>query len=501
MPRRILEWPMTKGAAFLVALLFTASAPAAAQTLAERLDKRLDAPGLEHLLWGVAVTDVDGHLLFGRNADRLFIPASNTKLVVSVVANAMLGPNFTATTSVFGSGPINNGVLQGDLILYGRGDPTFSKRCYNADTTKAGACDADPFIKLRDLAGQLRARGVRVVAGDVIGDGSYFDPQIIHPSWENYDLGWWYAAPVSGLGFNDNSVDFREVAGDSAGGRPQVTMTPDIGAFAFDNRAEIAPRGSRRTFDIFRAGDGFGYLATGSLVAGAAARNESAAVMDPNRYAALAFRQALTAAGILVRGSTRSTVDSFPYRAARETAPLAEVRSRPLREWLYPILSPSQNWFAEMTLKQLGKRFGNGGSWAEGRAVERRFLIDSIGIDSTEFSLQDGSGLATNNFIAPLAFTRLLSWARKRPEFAAINAGLPQSGKPGTLRDRFVGTPVAGAVHAKTGSLSGVNALSGYLERPNGQILVFSVMANHHTLGGPRMIAMIDSVIVEMGRP
>jgi D-alanyl-D-alanine carboxypeptidase/D-alanyl-D-alanine-endopeptidase (penicillin-binding protein 4) len=277
-------------------------------------------------------------------------------------------------------------------------------------------------------------------------------------------------------------------------------MTPDIGAFTLDNRAEVGARGSRRTFDLFRTGDGTTYLATGSLPAGSS-RNESAAVIDPNRYAALAFRHELAAAGILVHGTTRSTVDSFTYRAARATAPLAEVRSRPFKDWLYPILSPSQNWFAEMALKQLGKRFGAGGSWAEGRAVERRFLIDSIGIDSTAFSLQDGSGLAANNFVTPLAFTRLLTYARKHANFAAIDAGLPQSGRPGTLKDRFVGTPVATAVHAKTGSISGVNALSGFLERPDGQVVVFSVIANHQTLGGARMIAMIDSVVVEMGRP
>ena len=501
MLRQIHESPMTRSLVVACGVILVLAGPAAGQSLTERLDKRLDAPGLEHLLWGVALTDLNGRLLYGRNADRLFIPASNTKLVVSVVANALLGPDFTVTTSVFGSGPVVNGVLQGDLVLYGRGDPTFSKRCYDADTTRAGACDRDPADKLRQLAQQLRDRGVRVVAGDLIGDGSYFDPQIIHPGWENYDLGWWYAAPVSGLGFNDNSVDFREVAGDSAGRRAQLVMTPDIGAFSLDNRAEVAPRGSRRTFDISRTGDGLGYLATGALVAGSPARNESAAVVDPNRYAALAFRQELVAAGILVRGNTRATVDSFPYRTARETLPLAEVRSRPLRDWIYPILSPSQNWFAEMLLKQLGKRYGNGGSWAEGRAVERRFLIDSIGIDSTEFSLQDASGLATNNFIAPLAFTKLLSYARKHANFAAIDAGLPQSGKPGTLRDRFVGTAAATSVHAKTGSISGVNALSGYLVQPDGRVLVFSVMANHHTLGGARMIAMIDSVVVEMGRP
>jgi D-alanyl-D-alanine carboxypeptidase/D-alanyl-D-alanine-endopeptidase (penicillin-binding protein 4) len=492
---------MTKSFTLFGVLLLAASVPVSGQSLAERLDKRLDGPGLEHLLWGVAVTDLDGHLLYGRNADRLFIPASNTKLVVSVVANALLGPAFAVQTSAYGSGPVANGVLQGDLILYGRGDPTFSRRCYDADTTRAGACDTDPAAKLHDLAQQLHDRGIRVVAGDLVGDGSYFDPQIIHPGWENYDLGWWYAAPVTGLGFNDNSVDVREVAGDSVGAAAQVTIAPDIGAFTLENRAEVGPRGSRRTFDLFRTASGLGYLATGVLPAGAAPRNESAAVMNPNRYAALAFRHELAAAGILVRGSIRSTVDSFTYRAARTTSPLAEVRSRPFKDWLYPILSPSQNWFAEMTLKQLGKRFGAGGSWAEGRAVERRFLIDSVRIDSTEFSLQDGSGLAANNFIAPLAFTKLLAWAHKHANFAAINAGLPQSGKPGTLRDRFAGTPAATAVHAKTGSISGVNALSGYLERPDGTTLVFSVIANHHTLGGARMIAAIDSVIAELARP
>ena len=289
---------MTKSLVSLCGLLLAASTALRAQSLTERLDRRLDGPGLDRLLWGVAVTDLDGHLLFGRNADRLFIPASNTKLVVSITANTLLGPGFTVRTSVYGSGPITNGVLQGDLVLYGRGDPTFSNRCYDADTTRPGVCDHDPAAKLRQLAEQLRHLGIRVIAGDVIGDGSYFTPQIIHPGWEVYDLGWWYAAPVSGLGFNDNAVDFREIPGDSAGTAPQLIMTPDLGAFALDNRAETGARGTRRTFDIFRSGDGLTYLATGALSAGSAPRNESAAVADPNRYAALALRHELAAAGI-----------------------------------------------------------------------------------------------------------------------------------------------------------------------------------------------------------
>ncbi|MGH7583906.1 MAG: D-alanyl-D-alanine carboxypeptidase/D-alanyl-D-alanine endopeptidase [Gemmatimonadales bacterium] len=481
--------------AWLVALLPYA---APAQSLAARLDRRLDAPGLEHLLWGVAVTDMDGHLLYGRNADRLFMPASNTKLVVSIVANALLGPDFTVRTSVYATGPVAGGVVAGDLVLYGRGDPTFSNRCYAADTTMPGVCEHDPAAKLHDLARQLRAAGVRVVAGSVVGDGSYFEPLMIHPAWENYDLGWWYAAPVSGLGFNDNAIDFREIAADSVGAAPTLVASPEFDGLFVDNRAETGPRGSRRTLDIFQTPAG--YLATGDLPLGTAPRTESAAVTDPDRFAALAFRRELAAAGITVRGDTRSTVDSFDYRAARETPPLAEVASRPFRDWLYPILSSSQNWFAEMTLKQLGRRFGLAGSWEAGRRVERRFLIDSVGIDSTEFSLQDGSGLASNNYISPLAFTKLLRWARTHRDFAAIEAGLPASGKPGTLRGRFGGTIAAGEVHAKTGSISGVNTLSGYLEQPGGRVVVFSVMANHHTLPSARILSAIDSVVVEIAR-
>ena len=108
---------------------------------------------------------------------------------------------------------------------------------------------------------------------------------------------------------------------------------------------------------------------------------------DPNLFTARALRQVLQEAGIAITGTTRSTTDSMLYRPARSTPPLAEITSRPLRDWIFPILNRSQNWFAEMLLKQLGRQFGRGGSWTEGLAVERRFLIDSVRVDSTEFSL------------------------------------------------------------------------------------------------------------------
>jgi D-alanyl-D-alanine carboxypeptidase/D-alanyl-D-alanine-endopeptidase (penicillin-binding protein 4) len=182
------------------------------------------------------------------------------------------------------------------------------------------------------------------------------------------------------------------------------------------------------------------------------------------------------------------------------TVPLAEVSSRPLRDWIFPILNSSQNWFSEMLLKQLGKQFGRGGSWPDGLEVERRFLIDSVRIDSTQISLSDGSGLSSSNLLSPLAFAQILRYIRRHPRYGTFAGGLPQAGAPGSLKTRFIGTPMAGRVRAKTGSISRVNSLSGYIEVDRGRYLIFSVQANHHAQPSRDILAAIDSVVVEMGR-
>jgi D-alanyl-D-alanine carboxypeptidase/D-alanyl-D-alanine-endopeptidase (penicillin-binding protein 4) len=483
-----------------LALLGLVPSGAVGQSLSRRLETRLDRAPFDRHLWGVAVADQRGRLLFGRNADRLFVPASNTKLVVTATAAALLPADFTVATSVYPAGPVVDGVVRGDLVLYGRGDPAFSKRCYAVDTLAAGACDTDPAARMRELASQLAARGIREVEGDLVGDGSWFEPRIVHPGWEGYDLTWWYAAPVSGLTYNDNSLDVRHAPGPRPGAPPLLSFTPDYGDVVLENRAATGPAGSSSTFDIFRGELPQQFFASGSLPADGRGTTEYLAVADPNRYAAQAFRAVLAEAGIAIGGATRSTTDSTRYAHARAVAPLAEVHSRPLRDWIFPILNTSQNLFAEVLLKQLGRQFRGAGSWETGLDVERRFLIDSVGVDSTQFSLSDGSGLSSTNFLSPLAFTQLLGYMRRHPSWPTFSAGLPVSGQRGSLRFRFTGTPLEGRVRAKTGSISGVNTLSGYVERPDGSWRVFSVQANHHVLGGRAMTRQIDSVVVEMGR-
>ncbi len=493
-------------ALLMMFMLAPAGGSLTAQALSRRavrqLDSLLDAEPFHRTLWGVALVDEKGRLLFGRNADRLFVPASNTKLVVSAVASALLPGDWTVPTSVYAAGPVSGGIVQGDLVLYGRGDPTFGRRCYATDTTLPGACDTDPAARLRLLAGRLKDAGIRVVLGDLVGDGSWFDGELIHSGWNAYDLNWWYAAPVSGLGFNDNSVDITWRPGPAVDAPAMLSVDPDLGDVTLENRTRTVEMGGETDIGdrMFREPGTLGLWAEGTVALDNTGGVESYAMPDPSLFTARAFRRALAEAGIAVLGTTRSTTDSLRYLAARQAPPLAEVTGRPLRDWVFPILNTSQNWYADMLLKQLGRQFGDGGGWPGGLAVERRFLVDSMQIDSTLFALSDGSGLSAANLVSPLAFTRLLAFMRRHPGYATFAAGLPRAGQTGSLRNRFRDTPLAGSVAAKTGSIARVNTLSGYFTLPDGRTFTFSVQANHQTAGGRRTIAQIDSVVVAMAR-
>jgi len=470
-------------------------------SLERRLATLLDQPPFNRANWGVYVVE-DGKVLFARNADRFYVPASNTKLVVSAAATVLLPADYRVTTSVYPNGRVDNGVLYGDLVLYGRGDPTWSERCFSVDSLAPGACDS-AFTAVDAIADSIRARGLKRVTGRLVGDGSYFEPVLVHPGWNAWDLNWWYAAPVSGLGFHDNSVDFHIAAGAAVDQPPTITWSPELGLFTFENRARTVPADSSTTIgdNFFRTPGTWDIWAEGTVALGRKPWIESFALPDPNRYAARALAASLMKQGVSVEGGTAGTSDSLTYRTGRGCcAPLVEYRGRPLADIIFPILNSSQNWFAEMLLKILGRERKGEGSWRAGLDVERRFLIDSVGIDSTAFALEDGSGLAAGNLVTPHAFTQLLAYMHRHPKRAPFLAALPHSGQPGSLLKRFAGTAVEGRVIAKTGSIDRVNSLSGFIERPNGRTITFSIQANTHAVPYQQMLAQIDSVVVEIGK-
>ncbi len=470
-------------------------------SLGRRLDALLDQPPFHRVTWGVSVVDDRGRTLYQRNADRLFVPASNTKLVVSAVATALLPPEYRVRTSVYVNGTLRDGIVDGDLVLYGRGDPTWSKRCYGVDTLAPGACDSS-FAAINAIADSLVARGVRRVTGKVVGDGSYFETALVHPAWNLFDLNWWYAAPVSGLGFNDNSVDFRITPAETVGRPPTITWTPELGLFSFENRARTGPADGGSTIgdNFYRAPGTMDIWAEGTAALGRKPWVESFALPDPNRYAARALAVSLMRLGITVEGGAIGTTDSLATRAVRCCgSPLIEYFGRPVGDIVFPILNTSQNLFAEMLVKILGREFRGNGSWEAGLEVERRFLIDSVGIDSTAFALEDASGEAAGNLVSPYAFAQLLAYMYRHPKRGPFLAALPRAGQVGSLRRRFVGTPIEGHVLAKSGSIDRVNTLSGYIERPDGHVVIFSIEANAHAIPGRQMLAQIDSVVVQIG--
>src|SRR5438034_461034 len=215
-------------------------------SLERRLAQLLDVPPFERATWGLYVVDDRARVLYQRNADRFAVPASNTKLVVTAAATVLLPPDYRVTTSLYVNGRVDAGVLHGDLVLYGRGDPTWSQRCYSVDTLAPGACDS-AFTAIDAIADSVRARGLRRITGKLVGDGSYFEPTIVHPGWNAWDLNWWYAAPVSGLGFHDNSVDFKITPGPAVDTPPVITWSPDLALFTFENRARTVPADSSST--------------------------------------------------------------------------------------------------------------------------------------------------------------------------------------------------------------------------------------------------------------
>jgi D-alanyl-D-alanine carboxypeptidase/D-alanyl-D-alanine-endopeptidase (penicillin-binding protein 4) len=462
---------------------YATSAPANPR-LAARIDAILARPQLARAHWGIEVRDArTGRSLYSRNAGRLFIPASNLKLIVSAAAAHHLDPGYRFRTGVYAAGTVRDGVLEGDLVLYGRGDPMISARYFPSRTAVFDS-----------LADSLRARGIRRVTGGIVADESWMDREYVRGDWEAYDLRWWYAAPVGALGFNDNSIDFRIEPGASAGSPARVTGSPASGAYAVENASRTVASGGRHTFDLERGAGPGAVRAYGQIPLGAAAGSESFAVDNPARWTGTVFREVLERKGIDVGRDPVRIVSDPAASTVQGMTPLAEWRSPPLPQAIGPVLMNSQNWFAELLVKTLGREVRGEGSWSAGLQVEREFLTGVVGIDSADFVLRDGSGLSAGNLVTPRALVELLDYVRRTPRQAIVRRALPVSGaQEGSLRTRL--TDLRGRVAAKTGYIGNVDSMSGFVTMPDGREIIFSIISNGSGQPSSRMKAGIDDVV------
>lgn len=442
--------------------------------------------------WGIEVLDrTSNRIIVAHNQLRHFIPASNTKLVVTAVAMGMLGPQFRYRTPVFLQAAAGDSTAPG-LLIAGRGDPTMSGRFH------AG----DDFAVVKMLADSLYARGIRRINGDIVIDASYFTPERVHSTWEVGDLPWYYAAPTSAFAIAEGAL--RLIVG--AGATPGSPVTAAVVGADFPMpvviRATTDTVGARVAVDVDYEAWPDTLLITGTIGAGKA-DSSWMAIPDPPSFAGEALRRALSARGITTTGSVKVARDAESARTLRApfdtTNAAITWTSAPLTEIIAAVLKPSQNWIAEQLLRTLGAHYRGTGSWTAGLNVERRYLIDVARIDSTAFALRDGSGLSAQNLLSPRATLLLLEHARQAPWGSEYRAALPAPGmRGGTLATRLAGLETRLA--AKTGTIANVNSLSGYLRTLDDRELTFAIYSNGSGRASADIRRAIDRIVNTLAR-
>ena len=495
-------------------------APKKADTkaIADRIGRILSQPDIARGFWGIEAVSLDtGKTLFSLNGDKLFTPASNTKLFTTAAALALIGPDYKFRTTVETTGTVDRyGRLSGDVILVGRGDPNLSGRTlpYNLHTERTQT----PIRVLESLADQLVQRGVKFVDGDIIGDDSYFAFERYGEGWAQDDMSREWGAPVSALTINDNVIFVSVLPADRPGERAFINITPFPDYYRLDNRIMTTPAGTGpRSVTMGREPGSNTLTLWGNIPVDDPGFHESVAIEDPADFAAQVFRTLLEQRGITVYGRARAkhlelaNLSTFSVtamapaaggggdlprsnRAAIPPLVLASYDSQPLMQDLRVINKVSQNLHAEIMLRLLGREKGTAGTIEAGSEVVRGFLAQAD-IHSDEFVFLDGSGLSRQNLVTPHAIVKLLLYANRQPWGTQYMDTLPVGGVDGSLAERFRGTAGQGIIRAKTGSLGHVNTLAGYATTANGEHIAFSVMANNHTLNSRAALQAIDQIV------
>jgi D-alanyl-D-alanine carboxypeptidase/D-alanyl-D-alanine-endopeptidase (penicillin-binding protein 4) len=444
--------------------------------------------------WGILIESLDRRkVFFSHEADQLFTPASNMKLYTTAAALVHLGPDYRFRTSVYTTAkPDPQGVIDGDLILYGRGDPNLSTR----------ASDSGPLTSLDRLADQLSQAGVREIRGHLIGDESYFSGPPLGVGWEWDDLQWYYGAEISALSTNDNAIELMILPGASPGDPAEVFTLPETSHVTILNKVVTAAVDTPPQVGIHRGlGDNM-IEVWGSIPTDGEGFRAFVAVHQPALYAATLLGDALAQRGIRVTGEIRRADAAYRRESPVDFSKLTElafVESIPLSEEVRILNKISQNLHTELLLRTLGAVVEGEGSASKGVDVVMTFLR-ATAARTQGVSLQDGSGLSRHNLIAPATTVDLLRYMYQHRQRDIFIASLPVAGVDGTLERRMVGTPAEGKVQAKTGSLRYASTLSGYVTTARGEHLVFSIMANNHTGDFREVVTAANEICVLLAR-
>lgn len=469
-------------------------------------------PPLDGVQWGILFVDLEsGAVLHALNASRRFIPASNRKVPVTAAAMDLLGPDFRWQVSFHsGSRPDASGTLPGDLVLLAGGDPTLGPPFHRS---VQAAVDS--------LAAVVESAGIRSVQGALVVDASNWDSIAVPGSWMVEDLEGVSGASGGVFSVGEGLLELEVVGAAAAGDTASVTWTPRGDTLFVQNRV-LTREAAGSSLRVIHLPESDRVRLVGEI-----GRGESqvlrAAVREPVSESARALVAALAARGIVVQGGARvawdpadpalrscappsdppgtptATNGATPRRGCPGLRALATRGSPPLHEVVAAILGPSQNWMTEQLLRTLGAELGAGGRWREGMRAERGWLQGTVGVDSLDVQQRDGSGMSAQNLITPRAMVQVLERAAHAPWFELYREALPEPGeKETTLETRL--PELRGRVHAKTGTLTNVTTLSGYLVTDSGRTLVFSILTNGSGLPSSTVRNGIDRLVLEAAR-
>jgi len=464
--------------------------------LSHKLDTLLSEPDFNSSRLGVAIISLrDGKLIYQRNGDKSFTPASNMKVFTTAVALDLLGGDYCWHTSVYATNEVDSsGTINGDLVLYGRGAPDLLARN-----------KADNKNSLEELAQSLSRRGVRRITGNVIGDESYFRGEPIGEGWQWNDLQWYFGAEASALTINSNSVDVSVAAPEKSEIQPKVTLSDDDGYVTVTNNMKMVQRGEEFTLGVNKGISDNNVTVWGEFPSGARGYGATLSVHRPSLWAARLFVRELKAAGISIAG-TADYRDSKSPRSQRfdptKNIELARVSGQSLAEIVRATNKQSINLYAELLLRTLGRE--RRGMLATEPSVGRERGDDEAGaalillwlsraeISTRGLAIHDGSGLSRLDLVTPEATAGLLAAIRHTNSAQVFTDSLPVAGVDGTLGGRL--RQFSGQIQAKTGLLTYDNALSGFVTGGDGETLAFSIISNDF-VGKPGAISMIDRIV------
>ncbi len=431
-----------------------------------KINKLINHPDLKGASVGISVRNAsNGKLIYKHNGDTRLRPASSMKLVTSAAALQLLGENYRFSTEIYTDGKQKGSTLKGTVYIRGKGDPTLGEK------------------DLDNIALALKKKGIKKIKGNLVADDTWYDQIRLSVDMPWSDEQEYYGAQISGLTASPNTdydagtIIVQVKPSNKVGKAASVTTIPKIGYVKILNKTKIGKANSKNTVKITRKHGSNAITVTGNVPQNSGTANTWVSVWEPTRYTLDLFKKSLEKQGIKITGD--STYGTIPSKRTK----LITDYSPKLGKILVPYMKLSNNTISEILVKEIGRKSGNSGSWNKGLSIiESQFA--ELGIEHDAILMRDGSGLSHVSMISANALTNLLYKAQSKPWYKTYKDALPVAGNSdrnvgGTLRNRMRGTPAQGKVIAKTGTISTVSSLTGYVKGGKGNKYVFSIIINN----------------------